>query len=181
LGTKISVAKLGIAVTVLALVANAYVGIAYMRDTGERDRLVASIAEQGELLSQQDDAATLRQLIDNVESQLVSERESLPTENGTSALLQSLLALGDDAGVRVSHLVTRPKQDGRFGNSTYTVVSVSIEATGSMSQLDVFLGSLQDNLLTGSNIDEISITGIDSSPRAVVELSVYYLAEESQG
>lgn len=137
--------KLLIAVLVIALIAVYYIlGTDYLKQHGENTSLTSSIAGATQTLAQIPlPPADLKDELDTAQENLDAARNELPDRLNSTRIIDTILLLADEIGIKAIPLVTQAWTIESFYEHSYSVFRFNINLTGTFAQLVEFSGRLE--------------------------------------
>jgi len=170
---RIKLSTLALIVGAAALVASAVLGVMYFQQQREQESLASQLAVGRESLTEYDSAASLEERLAAVEARLIAEQAYFPDKLSSEATLTSILQIAQESQVTVVEISTQPERDQERGNHTYSALSVYLQVTGGLPELQDFVNKLEKGELKAVSIDEIGITGMEESPVVSLDFSVW--------
>ena len=162
-----------VALIVAAVVATAVLGVMYLQQQSEQQLLSSELTAAKELLREYGSADNLEEQLADAEARLMIEQAYFPDKLSSEAILNSVLQLARESQVNVVAVMTQPGREEQRGNYTYFALSIHLEVTGSLPELQAFISKLEKGALKAVSIDDLSIAGIKDSPAASLRFSVH--------
>jgi len=137
--------KLLIAVLVLVLLAVYYImGTGDLRQRRDNQALASRAVEAAQLLAQiPPSPADLEQRLSAAQSSYAETQNSFPAPLNTTQIINSVLTLADEAGVKAVPLVTQPWTTENISDFNYSVFRLSVTATGDFTRVADFVDRLE--------------------------------------
>ncbi len=150
---------------IMLLVVYAYFGMGYINQQKEQKALASQIADVCQTLAQipappQD----LEQRLEAVRASLVAEQSAFPSQMNSTEIVDTILRLADDCGVKAIPLITQPWSMENVGEHGYHVFRLDIAVEGSFSQLVSFLSKLENGEFKTLIVDDLSVTRATEQP-----------------
>jgi hypothetical protein len=174
--------KLLIAGLVLVLLAVYYImGTGYLEQRREVKALASRAEEAAQMLAQIPPApADLAERLSEAQSNYEAAQDSFPGQMNTTSIIDTVLRLADEAGVKAIPLITQPWTTENINDLNYAVFRLSVTASGDFTGLAGFIDRLETvespTLVIESMVLErvTDITGEQVAPFEVrLEIAVY--------
>jgi len=88
--------------------------------------------------------ADLEQQLSDVQSSYEAAQNSFPNQLNTTAIINDILRLADDAGVKAIPLITQPWGPENINSQDYSVFRLSVTASGDFAGLASFIDQLEN-------------------------------------
>lgn len=141
--------KSGLLITILAvtlLVGYCYLGMSYLKQGNEQEALTSQISEVSQTLREiPEPAEDLEQRLAAAQGSLAAAQGSFPSQINTTQVINSILELADSQGVKAIPMETQPWLIETVGEHEYCVFRLNVAAEGSLSQLQTFIGELEQS------------------------------------
>jgi hypothetical protein len=168
---------------VLVLVGVYYVMVTDSFKQRQEYRAMASrLDEVAQILAQIPAFPTdLEERLNEAQRSYEAVRDSFPDQMNTTGVINAILALADDAGIKAIPLITQPWMPENINNQDYSVFRLSVTASGEFTRLVDFIDRLETGepptlVIESTLVDQATdITGEDESPpfEAKLEIAVY--------
>lgn len=137
--------KLLIAALVLVLLAVYYIiGTGYMKQRRDNQALASRTEEATQLLAQIPPSPTdLEARLSAAQSSYIETQNSFPAPLNTTQIINGVLRLADEAGVKAVPLVTHPWTTENISDYDYSVFRLSVTATGDFTRVADFIDRLE--------------------------------------
>jgi hypothetical protein len=175
--------RLLVTILVLALVAVYYLMVSdYFKQRRDNQVLASRTEEVAQLLTQVPPSPSdLEQRLSAAESLYAETQNSFPDPLSTTQIINAVLSLADDTGVKAIPLVTQPWTVESVGDYDYSVFRLSVTATGEFTEVADFIDGLESGepptlIITSLIVDRVTGTpGDDNSlpVEARLEIAVY--------
>jgi hypothetical protein len=144
---------------VLALLAVYYlIGTDYLKQRRENKALGPQIGEMAQLLAQiPPSPADLEQRLEAAQSEFQATRDSFPDRANTTQVVNYILRVAEDRGVKAIPLITQPWSTESVGDHDYTVFRCDISVTGTFAKLVEFVNQLETGELKTLIIESLSV------------------------
>ncbi len=135
-----------ITILILALLVVYYIiGTDYLKQRDQKESLTAQISETNAALSLiPQPPADLDEQLAAAQDSLESLKDTLIIDTNVTRIVNSILRLADEIGVKAIPLSTQPWILERVSNQDYAVFRIDIEVTGNYSQMVSFLYRLEN-------------------------------------
>ncbi len=151
--------KLLIAILVVALLAVYYIlGTDYLKQRQEHGELSSLISMEKEVLTQiPPRPADLKTRLSNAQTGLEEAKNTLPDRLNSTRVINTILRLADEVGVRAIPLATQPWTTESVNGEDYSVFRLHVAVTGSFVQLSSFLSQLENGELETLVMEYITV------------------------
>lgn len=147
-------------ITIL-LVVYAYLGIGYMKQSGEREALTSQITEAIETLREiPKPPQDIEQRLAAAQASLVAEQSIFPIKVNSTEVVNTILELADDSGVKAVPLETEPWSIQDVGERVYYVFRLNVTVEGSLSHLSNFVSKLENGRFRTLVVEDLSVTRV---------------------
>jgi len=187
-------AKLMVGAVFVLLAFACFLQIDYINQQRAQELLRAQIAEATQALGVQ---KTIPVSIDELESRLaqakaslVAEEENFPAEMNSTVLIDNILKLAGESGLRATPLVSEPWSVLTVGEHDYNVFRFNLSVGGSFSQLVSLVSKLEDGRFKTLVLEKVSVTvpkeseeasaGVVMPVAATLHLAIYTLPRASR-
>ena len=144
---------------IVLLVVYTTLGMDYVKQWRKHEALASEIAEATRALAQiPAPPADLEPRLAAARVSLDTVRNSFPGKLNSTRIINAILNLADDAGVKAVPLVTQPWTTEDIGDHGYAVFRLNVAVTGTFTQLVSFLSKLESGELPTLIIEHTSVT-----------------------
>ena len=152
--------KLAIAVLVVILLAvYGVLALDYMKQGPEQDRLLSEIEEIDQSLQAlPEPPPSLLEKLAIAQASLAAEQETIPIEINSSDVVEAILSLAQETGVKAIPLVTAPWSRRNVGERTYRVLQIHVEAEGTFAQVSNFISRLENSEFNTLSVEQLNIS-----------------------
>ena len=154
--------KLLIIILAVALLAVYYIlGSDYLKQGRENEALASQITEATHILAQiPPPPADLEQRLIAARTGLETVNNTLPDKLNSTRIIDAILRLADDIGVRAIPLVTQPWTTESVNGEDYSVFRVHIAVTGTFTRLSSFLSRLESGELETLVMEYLTVDSV---------------------
>ncbi len=152
-------------ITIL-LVVYAYLGIGYMKQRGEREALTSQITEVTETLRE------MPKLPQDIEPRLAAAQASLVAEQSifsikvnSTEVINTILELADDSGVKAVPLVTEPWSIQDVEEHGYYVFRLNVVVEGSLSDFSSFVSKLENGRFRTLVVEDLNVIKVSEQSK----------------
>lgn len=155
--------KLLITLLIIALIVVYYLlGTDYLKQLKQHESLPLQIAEVNRNRVQiPARPADLEQRLATARAELDTVGNTLPEKLNSTRIVNTILRLADDIGVKAIPLVTQPWTTKGSDNYTYSVFRLNVAVTGTFTQLVTFLSRLENGELQTLVMENLSVRRAD--------------------
>lgn len=155
--------KLLIIVLVVALLAVYYIlGTDYLKQRREHGALASQISEATQALAQIPLPPTdLEPRLAAAQTSLGSVNSTFPGELNSTRIINTILRLADEVGIRAIPLTTQPWTTESVNEEDYSVFRLNIAATGTFTRLSSFLSRLESGELETLVMERVKVDSIN--------------------
>ena len=147
---------------VVLLVVYAYFGMGYLKQRDEQEGLASQITEVTQLLREvPQPAQDLEQRLEAARAGLAAEQSLLPGKINSTEIIDIVLRLADECGVKAIPLTTERWSAVKIGEYSYSVFRLDVVVQGYFSELVDFLGTLENGELETLIVEDLSVVRID--------------------
>jgi Tfp pilus assembly protein PilO len=175
-----------ITLIIAILVAYYIIGTGYMNQRNQKGTLAAEIAEANTALALIPvPPADLDEQLADAEDKLWELEETLDIDSNIVRIVNRILRLAEDTGVKAIPLSTQPWATERYENQDYSVFRIDLAVSGNFTQMVDFLDRLENGepetlVLEHVNIEKESGSFLFESPdegwiKADIRIAVYTL------
>jgi len=160
--------KLLIIILVVALLAVYYIiGSDYLKQGREHEALASQVNEATRTLAQiPSPPADLEQRLAAARSALESVNSTLPDRLNSTRIINTILRLADEVGVRAIPLTTQPWTTESINGEDYSVFRLHIAVTGPFTRLSSFFSQLENGEIKTLVMEYITVDKVTGSFRA---------------
>lgn len=130
----------------------------YMKQGSEQDRLLSEIEEveqsQASLVEPSSDAY---ERLAALQAELDAESEIIPSEIDSSDVVDIILSLAQQVGVKAIPLATQPWVEEHIGGNTYLVFRLNVEIEGFFSKVTEYVTRLESGEYTTLVVENIVV------------------------
>ncbi len=130
----------------------------YMKQGSEQDRLLSEIEEveqsQASLVEPSSDAY---ERLAALQAELDAESEIIPSEIDSSDVVDIILSLAQQVGVKAIPLATHPWVEEHIGGNTYLVFRLNVEIEGFFSKVTEYVTRLESGEYTTLVVENIVV------------------------
>jgi len=167
--------KLPIVILIIILSVLYYLfGTDYMNQRREQKALASQIAEVTQMLGEiPEPPQDLEQRLEIAQASLAAEQSTLPSEVDTTQVIDAILRLADDCGVKAIPLATEPWTIEKIGEHGYHVFRLNLAVEGGFSQLVSFVKRLENGefeTLIGENVSVARVTEVSGEESVAEEI-----------
>ena len=158
--------KLLIALLIIILLVVYYIfGMDYMKQRKQHEALTSQIIDAIQTLSQiPKPPRNLEQRLTASRASLAAEQSAFPGKTNSTQIINTILKLADDCGVKAIPLITQPWSIGNIGEHGYHVLRLDVAVEGSFSQLVSFLSKLENGEFKTLIVEDLSVTRVTEQP-----------------
>ncbi|UCB43366.1 MAG: hypothetical protein JSV77_01590 [Dehalococcoidales bacterium] len=152
--------KIAVAVVVVVLLAvYGVLALDYIRQGPEQDRLLSEIEEIDQSMQALEESPSdLLEELAMVQASLAAEQATIPDEINSSDVIEAILSLAQEAGVKAVPFVTDPWTTTTIGEGTYRIFRISIGVEGAFVQVSDFISRLENGEFNTLSVEQLSIT-----------------------
>jgi len=154
--------KLLITILIIILLAVYYLfGTEYMKQCKEHEALTSQITDVTQVLAQiPEPPQDLEQRLEAAQASLAAEQSEFPGEINSNQVINTILELGDDCGVKAIPLVTQPWSVEKVGEHDYYVFRLNVAVQGSFSRLLTFVSELENGESKTLIVENLTVTRV---------------------
>jgi Tfp pilus assembly protein PilO len=155
--------KLLITLLIIVLLVVYYLlGTDYLRQLEQHESLPQQIAEVNRNRAQiPARPADLEEQMAAVQAELDTVGNTLPEKLNSTRIINTILRLAEDIGVKAIPLVTQPWTNKGSDNYTYSVFRLNVAVTGTFTELVTFLSRLENGELQTLVMENLSVSRAD--------------------
>jgi len=147
-----------ILVTLLVMV-YCLLGINYLKQRQAQQELTSQIAEVTQTLREiPKPAQDLEQQLAAAQTLLAAEQGSFPSQIATTQVINTILGLAGNCGVKAIPMVTQPWSTETVGEHNYRILRLTVSVEGSFSQITNFISQLDQAGYETLVIENLSAT-----------------------
>lgn len=149
-------------IIVVLLVVYGLLGMDYMRQGSEQERLLSEIEEVNQSREALPEASTaFAEMLAVIQANLATEYETIPSEVSSSDVIDTILSLAQEIGVDAVPLITQPWMEQHIGENAYNIFRISVEIEGLFSQVREFVGRLEGGTFSTLVVERLIIDIVD--------------------
>jgi hypothetical protein len=158
--------KLLIVILVVVLLVVYYLlGTDYLKQRREHEALASQIAGATSTLAQMPPPPTdLETRLTAAQADMDTARNAFPDRLNSTRIIDTILILADDTGIRAIPLVTQPWKTENVNDISYSVFRLNIVAAGTFEQLSDFLNQLESGELETLVIEYLTVARATETP-----------------
>jgi len=178
--------KLLTAILIITLLVAYYLfGTDYINQRRENAALTSQITEATQALAQMPEVPrNLEQRLEAAQARLDAEQSVFPCNLHSTEVVNTILELADDCGIRAIPLVTQSWSTEVVGEHSYSVLRLTVAAEGNFTQLVSFVSRLENGEYETLVVENLSIArvigGESASEEALTFISSFDLAIYAQ-
>ena len=178
--------KLLTAILIITLLVVYYIfGMDYINQRRENAVLTSQIAEATQALAQiPESPQNLEQRLEAAQARLDAEQSVFPSNLHSTEVVNTILELADDCGIRAIPLVTQSWSTEVVGEHSYSVLRLTVAAEGNFTQLVSFVSKLENGEYETLVVENLSIArvpgGESASEEALTFIASFDLAIYAQ-
>ena len=133
-----------ILISVVLLAVYGLLAMDYVKQGPEQGRLLSEIEEIDQSLEAMPEPSTdFSEQLALVQAALAAENETIPSEIDSSDVIDTILSLAQEIGVKAIPLITEPWVEEQIDESAYRVFRLNIEIEGLFSQVREYVSRLE--------------------------------------
>jgi hypothetical protein len=181
-GLTLARRKLLTAILIITLLVAYYLfGTDYINKRRENVALTSQITEVTQILAQMPEPPqNLEQRLEAAQVRLDAEQSVFPSNLHSTDVVNTILGLADDCGIRAIPLVTQSWSTEVVGEHSYSVLRLAVAAEGNFNQLVSFVNKLENGeyeTLVVENLSMAVVPGEESaSEEALTFIASFNLA-----
>lgn len=178
--------KLLTAILIITLLVVYYIfGMDYINQRRENAALTSQIAEATQALAQiPESPQNLEQRLEAAQARLDAEQSVFPSNLHSTEVVNTILELANDCGIRAIPLVTQSWSTEVVGEHSYSVLRLTVAAEGIFTQLVSFVSKLENGEYETLVVENLSIArvpgGESASEEALTFIASFDLAIYAQ-
>jgi hypothetical protein len=155
--------KIAIAlIIVILLVVYGLLAMDYMRQGSEQKRLLSEIEEINQTQESLSEASTtFSEQLSVAQANLVAEYETIPRRVSSSDVVDIIISLARDVGIKAIPLETQPWMEQRIGETTYCILRISVETQGLFSQIKEYVSRLESGVFSTLVVEHLIVDIVD--------------------
>lgn len=131
-------------ILVILVIVYGLLAMDYMKQGPEQERLLSEIEEADQSREAIPEPSTaFSELLAVVQANLAAEYETIPGEISSSDVIDTVLGLAQEIGVKAIPLITQPWTEQYVGESTYRIFRINVEIEGLFSQVREYVSRLE--------------------------------------
>lgn len=150
--------RLLVTIFIISLVMAYFIlGISYLNQLGEHEALAFQIAEVKQTISEiPQPAEDLEQQLAEAQASQTAEHRSFPRVINTTQLINTILGVAEDCGVKATPMVTQPWTTEIVGEHGYPVLRLTVDVEGDFYKLVAFVDQLEEEGYTTLVLEELT-------------------------
>ncbi len=147
-----------ILISVVLLVVYGLLAMDYMKQGSEQERLLSEIeeVEQSREALEEPSGDAYEQLT-AIQAELDAEGEVMPSEIDSSDVIDIVLGLAQEIGVKAVPLTTQPWTEERIGENTYRAFRLNVEIEGLFSEVTEYVTRLETGEYTTLVVENLIV------------------------
>ena len=158
---------------VLALMGCVFLTVMYFQQERERQSLVSQLNTARRKLVSYGAEASRAERLSSAQALLATAQDYFPDTLSSAAVLDSILKLAQETHVRVTEVAAQPGKDTGAEGRSYVVLSVNLQVSGGLREIQAFLDGLEKGAVKAVSIDRVIVGGVRESPAASISVSAY--------
>ena len=158
---------------VLALMGCALLTAMYFQQGRERESLVSQLNTARRNVVNYGTEARRAERLSSAQVLLATAQDYFPDTLSSAAVLDSILRLAQETHVRITEVTAQPGKGTGAGGRSYVALSVDLQVSGSLRELQAFLDGLEKGGVKAASIDRVIVGGVEQSPVASISVSAY--------
>lgn len=165
--------KLLITILIIILVAVYYLfGTDYMKQRQEHAALTSQITDATQALAQIPELPqNLEQRLAAAQASLAAEQNEFPSKINSTQVINTILQLADDYGVKATPMVTQSWSTEMVGEHSYSVLRLTVAVEGSFSPLLSFISKLENGEFKTLIVENLSVTRVTEQPEGTIPIT----------
>jgi hypothetical protein len=145
-------------IIVILLVVYGLLAIGYMKQGPEQERLLSEIEEINRSIESLPGASTtFAEQLAVAQASLAAEYETIPQKISSSDVIDIVISLAQEIGVKAVPLTTQPWIEQQIGDNVYCVLRINIEIEGLFSQVSEYVSRLEGGAFSTLVIERLTI------------------------
>lgn len=145
----------------------------YLKQRREHKTLASQITETTQMLAQIPlPPADLEQRLSEAQSSFEATQNSFPDRLNTTRIINAILRLADDVGVKAIPLITQPWTVESISDQNYSVFRLSVTANGTFTKLASFINQLETGEPQTLVIESLLVDRVTDTPGEEGEIPV---------
>ena len=133
-----------ILISAVLLVVYGLLAMDYIKQGPEQERLLSEIEEVDQSREALPESSTdFSERLAVAQAALAAENETIPSEINSSDVIDTILSLAQEIGVKAMPLITQPWVEAHIGENTYRVFRVNVEIEGLFLQVREYVSRLE--------------------------------------
>ena len=154
-----------IALAAILLVAYYFLGTGYLKQRQDNKTLASEVSETIQILAQTPPRPTDQtQRLAAAQTSLEAEENAFPDQLNSTRIVNTILRLADDIGIKAIPLVTQAWTTIGINGHSYSVFRLDVSATGNFTPVTDFLSQLETIDIETLVIDYLAIDRITTPP-----------------
>lgn len=167
--------KLLTAILIITLLVAYYLfGTDYMNQRRENAALTSQITEATEALAQMPEPPqNLEQRLEAAQVRLDAEQSVFPSNLHSTEVVNTILGLADDCGIRAIPLVIQSWSTEVVGEHSYSVLRLAVASEGNFTQLVSFVNKLENGEYETLVVENLSMDRVPGGESASEETLIF--------
>jgi len=145
-------------IIVILLVVYGLLAMDYMKQGPEQERLLSEIEEVNQSREALSEPSTaFSELLAVLQANLLAEYETIPDDISSSDVIDTILSLAQEIGVKAIPLVTQPWTEQHIGENTYRIFRINVEIKGFFSQVREYVSRLESGVFNTLIVEHVVI------------------------
>ena len=146
-------------IVVVAMIVYGIFAIDYIKQGPEQDSLLAEIEDVKHSIQElPEPSQDYIERMEAVSASLDAEYSAITGETNSSDVIENILSVAQDAGVKAIPLVTQPWVDQNVRGTIYRIFRVEVEAYGAYAQVSEFITTLENDNQSTLIVENLSVT-----------------------
>jgi hypothetical protein len=147
-----------ILISIILLVVYGLLGMDYLKQNSEHEKLLSEIEEIEQSQEALPEPSTYyAEQLAIVQATLAAEGETIPSEINSSDVIDTILSLADDIGVKAIPLITQPWMDVHIGQNAYNVLRINVDIQGAFSLVKNYVSRLESGVFQTLIIENLIV------------------------
>jgi hypothetical protein len=147
-----------ILISIILLVVYGLLGMDYLKQGSEHEKLLSEIEEVEQSREALPESSTYyAEQLAVVQATLAAESETIPSEINSNDVIDTILSLADDIGVKAIPLITQPWMRVHIGESAYNLLRVNVDVQGTLSLVKNYVSHLESGVFPTLIIENLIV------------------------
>jgi hypothetical protein len=169
----------------IVLAAYTYLGMGYLTQNSHTKAKLSELSGLRAVLSMIPEIpADLTERLAAARAELAAAESAFAGEMDGNVIIDTVLRLADEAGVKGVPLSSHPQAEEQISNRNFSVFHLSVEVTGNFQQIRDFLELLESSGLNTMTVNYLKVVRASANPDAMMtadlNLAVYTLVPAAQ-